>query len=187
VKNALGKSTLILLVCCLAFGAAYVSVNRVFGETTPTDPTVTPQVVATVMPHSTSTPTSESDATPDDASPATPVQTLTPGGAPSFDDLGDLAVEGSVFEKYGIRLQIPEGFGDYRVLYPVIVDWGFAPDTDHPNVIMTVYNSQTHSSLFLRFEDGPEGPRPIELSRRVEQAEANAALDSIASTAEVAR
>lgn len=185
MKHALGKSVLIPLVCCLAFGVAYVSVHRTFGQEAPTAPATTPE--ASVTPDSTSTPRSESTATPDDTSPTAPVQTRAPGSPPSFDELGERAAAGSVFEKYGVRLQIPEGLGDFRVLYPVIVDWGFAPDVDHPNVIMTVYNPQTHSSLFFRFEDGPEGPRPIELGRRVEQAEANAALDSIASSAEVAR
>ena len=187
MKNALGKLVLIPLVCCLAFGAAYVSVDRVFGEATPTDPAVTPEVSASVTPDAISTPLLEPTATPDETSPTAPVQTRAPGSRPSSDELGERAAAGSVFEKYGVRLQIPEGLGDFRVIYPVIVDWGFAADADHPNVIMTVYNPQTHSSLFFRFEGGPEGPRPIELSRRVELAEANAALDSIAASAEVAR
>jgi len=187
VKQALVKSVLIPLVCCLAFGVSYVSVSRVFGEAPPTDPAVTPEVSASVTPDSTSTPALESTATPDGTSPTAPVQTRAPGSPRSFGDLGERAAAGSVFEKYGVRLQIPEGLGDFRVLYPVIVDWGFAPDTDHPNVVMTVYNPQTRSALFFRFEDGPEGPRPIELGRKVEQGEANAALDSIAGSAEVAR
>ncbi|MCJ7490930.1 MAG: hypothetical protein MUP15_02030 [Dehalococcoidia bacterium] len=187
MKQALVKSVLIPLVCCLAFGAAYVSVHRTFGQEAPTAPAATPEVSASVTPDSTSTPPLEPTAMPDDTSPTAPVQTRAPGSPPSFDELGEPAPAGSVFEKDGVRLQIPEGLGDFRVLYPVIVDWGFAPDVDHPNVVMTVYNPQTHSSLFFRFEDSPEGPRPIELGRHVEQAEANAALDSIAASAEVAR
>jgi hypothetical protein len=186
VKHAAARSILIPLVCCLAFGAAYVSVNRTFGQEAPTAPAVTPE--ASVIPDSTPTPTLGATATPDGTSPTTPAQTpASDGSPPSFDELGELAAEGSVFEKYGVRLQIPEGLGDFRVMYPVIVNWGRAIDADHPNMIMTVYNPQTHSSLFLRFEDGPEGPRPVELGRHVERAEANAALDSIAASAEVAR
>jgi hypothetical protein len=187
VKQALGKSVLIPLVCCLAFGAAYVSVHRTFGQEAPTAPATTPEVSASVTPDSTSTPALESTATPDDTSPTAPVQTRAPGSPPSFDELGERAAAGSVFEKYGVRLQIPEGLGDFRVMYPVFVEWGFEPDADHPDVVMTVYNPQTHSSLNFRFEDGPEGPRPIELGRHVEQGKANAALDSIAASAEVAR
>jgi len=186
VKHALGKSVLIPLVCCLAFGVAYVSVHRTFGQEAPTAPATTPE--ASVTPDSTSTPRSESTATPDDTSPTAPAQTpASDGSPPSFDELGERAAAGSVFEKYGVRLQIPEGLGDFRVMYPVIVNWGRATDADHPNMIMTVYNPQTHSSLFFRLEDGPEGPRPIELGRKVENPKANAALDSIASSAEVAR
>jgi hypothetical protein len=185
VKQALGKSVLIPLVCCLAFGAAYVSVHRTFGQDAPTEPAVTPE--ASVIPDSASTPTLEPTATPNGTSPTAPAQTRAPGSLPSLDEIGERAAAGSIFEGYGVRLQIPEGLGDFRVLYPVLVNWGFAPDIDHPNIVMTVYNPQTRSSLFFRFEDGPEGPRPIELGRRVEQPEANAALDSIASSAEVAR
>jgi hypothetical protein len=187
VKHAPGKSVLIPLICCLAFGVAYVSVHRAFGQGVPIAPTTTPEVSASVTPDSTATPALESTATPDDTSPTAPVQTRAPGSPPSFDEFGDRAAAGSVFEKYRVRLQIPKGLGDFRVLYPVIVDWGFAPDVDHPNIVMTVYNPQTDSSLILRFEDSPEGPRPIELERHIKQAEASAALDSIASSAEVAR
>jgi len=208
VKDALRKSVLIPLTCCLAFGGAYLSASRVFGQTAPPGPTAMPEVLASVTPDSSSAPILKPttapevlvSVTPDSGSapilkpttlpplPTTAIETPAPRGSPpSFDDLGELAVAGSVFEKYGVRLQIPEGLGDFRVFYPVIVDWGFAPDADHPNIVMTVYNPQTRSSLFLRFEDGPDGPRPVELSRKVKQPEANAALDSVASSAEAAR
>ena len=90
MKHALGKSVLIPLVCCLAFGAAYVSVNRTFGQGAPT----TPEVSASVIPDSMSTPTLESTAMPDDTSPTAPVQTRTPGSPPSSDELGDRAAAG---------------------------------------------------------------------------------------------
>jgi hypothetical protein len=92
VKHALGKSILIPLVCCLAFGAAYVSVSRVFGEATPTAPATTPE--ASVIPDSTSTPTLESAATPNDTSPTAPAQTRAPGSPRSFDELGERAAAG---------------------------------------------------------------------------------------------
>ena len=73
MKQALVKSILIPLVCCLAFGAGYVSVHRTFGQEEPTAPATTPE--ASVIPDSTSPPTLESTAMPDDTSPTTPVQT----------------------------------------------------------------------------------------------------------------
>jgi hypothetical protein len=94
VKQALGKLVLIPLVCCLAFGAAYVSVDRTFGQGEPTEPAATPEVSASVTPDSISPPTLESTATPDDTSPTTPVQTRAPGSPPSFDELGERAAAG---------------------------------------------------------------------------------------------
>lgn len=41
MKQALGKSALIPLVCCLAFGVSYVSVHRTFGQGEPTAPAMT--------------------------------------------------------------------------------------------------------------------------------------------------
>jgi len=190
---------MLFLLCCLTFFAAYLSVNHAFGQGQPTDQAPPPEVSATLAPDLTFTPTAEASANPHDAplvtptegatpSATAPAETPAPGNGPrSFDELGERAEAGSVFEKYGVRLQIPEGFGDFRVMYPVIVDWGFAPDVDHPNLVMTVYNPQTHSSVFLSFEEGAEGPRPVELGRHVEQPEGDAAVDQIVSTMEVAR
>ncbi len=183
------------MLCCLAFVAAYLTVRGAFGQTAPTDVAGTPDASASATVAAPTaadlpvTPTlSATAATPPDL-PVPTATAIPSGGAwpPAFDEQGDLASAGSVFQKYGVRLHIPDGFGDFRVFYPVIVDWGVPQDPDHPGVIMTVYNPQTHSSLFLRFEDSPQGPRPVELGRHVGQAAAGAALDSIALNAEVAQ
>jgi len=198
VKHPLARSPVVFLLCCLAFAAAYLSVNHAFGQGEPAEPAPTPDASVTLAPDLTLTPTLDG-VTPDEApsltptetpapSATAPTQTPTPDGSwSSSGELGERAPAGSVFDKYGVRLRIPEGFGDFWVLYPVIVNWGTASDADHPDVIMTVYNAQTRSAIFLRFEDNAKGPRAVEVDRRVEQPEIGAALDSLMSTAEVVR
>lgn len=169
MKQILGKSVLTLLVCCLAFGVAYATVRRASGEEGTTQGTPTVAASETPLPDST----------------IVPVE--TPSARRSFssiEDLGELAPAGSVFEKWGVRMQMPSGMGDFRVIYPIIVDGPGAEDWSS-SVIMTVYNIQTHSSLFLGFEQTGEGLRPVERGRHVEQAEASAALDEIISSVEV--
>jgi hypothetical protein len=191
VKHPLARSSILFFLCCLAFGAAYLSVNRASGQGEAPEPVATADGTAAATTDPGLIATKETAGTPEDTSPPSataPAETPEPGNAPrSFDELGEPAAAGSVFEKYGVRLHIPEGFGDFKVIYPVIVLWGLPEDAEHPNVVMTVYNPQTRSSLFLRFEDTADGPRPVELGRNVELPGADAAFDQIASTMEVAR
>jgi hypothetical protein len=174
------------ILCLLAFTLAYVATRAASGEAAPTDPEATPEVVATLESGSNPASTIEATATPDAGAVAPPEETVAPEEGPfPLDLMGNAAAEGSVFEKYGVRLQIPKGLGDFRVIYPVIVDWGVPEDTDLPNVIMTIYNPQTKSSLFLNVEGVAKGHAPIRLGEKIGRPEAQSPLDSIASSAEV--
>lgn len=89
-----------------------------------------------------------------------------------------------MFDEWGVRVQMPDGVGDFRVIFPTIVDGPVTKDWDS-NVIMTVYSINTRSSLFLGFDMDSGGTRVVERGRHVEQDTAQAVLDAIASSAEV--
>jgi len=162
-----------VVICCLAFSAAYFAARQASGQEGPVEE-ATPTAVST----------------PDSESTAPPVETPPAGHSPSsIAELGESATGGTVYEGWGVRLQLPAGSGDFRVIYPVIVEngQGDGTATQRPDIVMTVYNIQTGSSLFLQLQDTPDGPRPEERGRYVEKEEANSMLDAIISTMEVAQ
>jgi len=183
VKQVLGKSVLTLIACCVAFGVVYGTVRQASGEGG-TGGEATPRSAPTAAPDSGSGAVPAGTATPDAGLTPPPVETAVTGSSPPIDQLGEQAKAGTVFERWGVRLNIPEGLGDFRVIYPIIVD-GPGVEVWGNNVIMTVYNIQTHSSVFLGFEETSDGVRVVERGRHIEQAEVNAALDQLTSSAEV--
>lgn len=191
MRNFILKSILTLALCAAAFTLAFGVVRQASGEgarnaaAPVVEATVTAEAESSMTPDATAT-DSASTSTPEEMASSTPVPSRTPApksSSPPLEEMGREAKAGTVFEDYGVRLQIPNDRGDFRVIYPIIVDP--PPPGSDDGVIMTVYNIKTHSSVFLGFDKTSDGVRLVERGRHTENSEANTALDAIASSAEV--
>lgn len=178
-----GKAILIPLICSLAFGIAYTTARQASGEGDTGD---SPSVVWTVEP------TPATSEVPGDVPTATPDSTVEDGaptavpGLPSVEEMGRRVAGGESLDVAGVRLHMPAGFGDYVVIYPVLLDGPTDPAlADENNIIATIYNIETESSLFVSLADRSGHARAQEVGRHVVGADGNASLDSIAANAEV--
>lgn len=189
MRKVLGKWVLSLVVCSVAFGMGHGVIRWASGEGDDGGGTV---ATATAIPDSDSTVAPEATAT----SNPLPAQTAAPTGepsprripgVPSIEEMGARVQGGHSYELEGVRLHFPEGFGDYVVIYPVLVDYG--PENpeaaEEGNIIATIYNIQTKSSLFLSIADRSGHPRAKEVGRHTVSLDAGPALGPIASDAEV--
>ena len=129
MNKVLGKSVLTLALCGAAFVLTYGAVRQARGESgtgevsvATATATATPDQGSTITPAATSD--SDSTATPEakETPSPQPTQTVVPDGFPPIEELGEAANGGTVFDKWGIRFNVPDGYGEYRVIYPLIVD-----------------------------------------------------------------